>query len=73
MADKKVKLVIDSSSKSVLDTLPYHPYLLKPNDQELASFFDLNEKLDQEKIIKLARKLIDERRKVDSEITLLLS
>ena len=59
MADKKVKLVIDSSSKAVLDTLPYHPYLLKPNDQELASFFDLNEKLDQEKIIKLARKLID--------------
>lgn len=60
MADKKVKLVIDSSSKAVLDTLPYHPYLLKPNDQELASFFDLNEKLDQEKIIKLARKLIDD-------------
>lgn len=58
-ADKKVKLVIDSSSKVVLDTLPYHPYLLKPNDQELASFFDLNEKLDQEKIIKLARKLIN--------------
>lgn len=58
-ADKKVKLVIDSSSKAVLDTLSYHPYLLKPNDQELASFFDLNEKLDQEKIIKLARKLIN--------------
>lgn len=58
-ADKKVKLVIDSSSKAVLDTLPHHPYLLKPNDQELASFFDLNEKLDQEKIIKLARKLIN--------------
>ena len=57
-ADKKVKLVIDSSSKAVLDTLPYYPYLLKPNDQELASFFDLNEKLNQEKIIKLARKLI---------------
>lgn len=58
-ADKKVKLVIDSSSKAVLETLPYHPYLLKPNDQELARFFDLNEKLDQEKIIKLARKLIN--------------
>ncbi len=38
MADKKVKLVIDSSSKAVLDTLPYY----------------------QEKIIKLARKLIDD-------------
>ncbi len=38
MADKKVKLVIDSSSKAVLDTLPYYP----------------------EKIIKLARKLIDD-------------
>ena len=40
------------------DTLQYQPYLLKPNDQKLASFFDLNEKLDQEKIIELARKLI---------------
>ena len=58
-ADKKVKLVIDSSSKAVLDTLQYHPYLLKPNDQELASFFDIDEKLDQKTIIKLARKLID--------------
>ncbi len=57
-ADKRVKLVIDSSSKVVLDTLQYHPYLLKPNDQELASFFDLDEKLDQKKIIELARKLI---------------
>ena len=58
-ADKKVKLVIDSSSKAVLDTLQYHPYLLKPNDQELASFFDIDEKLDRKTIIKLARKLID--------------
>lgn len=58
-ADKKVKLVIDSSSKAVLDTLEYHPYLLKPNDQELASFFDIDEKLDQKTIIKLARKLIN--------------
>ena len=57
-AEKDIKLVIDSSSKVVLDTLQYQPYLLKPNDQELASFFDLNEKLDQEKIIELARKLI---------------
>ncbi len=57
-ADKRVKLVIDSSTKVVLDTLQYHPYLLKPNDQELASFFDLDEKLDQKKIIELARKLI---------------
>ena len=58
-ADKKVKLVIDSSSKAVLDTLQYHPYLLKPNDQELASFFDIDEKLDRKTIVKLARKLID--------------
>lgn len=57
-AEKQVKLVIDSSSKVVLDTLQYHPYLLKPNECELASFFDFNKKLDQKKIIELARKLI---------------
>lgn len=50
-ADKQAKLVIDSSSKTVLDTLQYHPYLLKPNDHELASFFDLDEKLDQKKLL----------------------
>lgn len=58
-ASQGIKLVIDSSSKVVLDTLKYHPYLLKPNDQELASFFNISEELNQRQIIKLARKLID--------------
>ena len=59
-ADRQVKLVIDSSSKVVLDTLKYHPYLLKPNDQELASFFDLDKKLSQDEIIKYARRLVND-------------
>ena len=58
-ASQGIKLVIDSSSKVVLDTLKYHPYLLKPNDQELASFFNISEELNPRQIIKLARKLID--------------
>lgn len=52
------QLVIDSSDSQVLDTLKYHPYLLKPNDAELASFFNINEKLSNQRVVELARKLI---------------
>lgn len=57
--EKQAKLVIDSSSKTVLDTLKYHPYLLKPNDNELASFFNIEGKLSDDQIVELADKLID--------------
>ena len=34
-----VHLIIDSSYKEIMDCLPYHPFLLKPNEEELASWF----------------------------------
>ncbi len=55
---KKAHLVIDSSDPEVLNTLQYKPYLLKPNDAELASFFDIKEKLTDQMIIDLADKLV---------------
>ncbi|KRK07823.1 tagatose-6-phosphate kinase 1-phosphofructokinase [Lactobacillus pasteurii DSM 23907 = CRBIP 24.76] len=55
---KKVKLVIDSSYPEVLDTLPYHPFLLKPNDEELAGYFGELTPIDDKTVINLARKLI---------------
>ena len=57
--EKRAKLVIDCSSKVVLETLKYQPYLFKPNDEELASFFDVDDKLTDEKIVELANRLID--------------
>lgn len=46
-AQKGSKFVLDTSTKIVLDVLPYHPYLLKPNEEELGELFgkkELNEK-----------------------------
>ncbi|MDF7683581.1 1-phosphofructokinase [Lactobacillus sp. ESL0679] len=57
--EKQVRLVIDSSYLAVLDTLDYHPFLLKPNEDELASFFNYQGKMDSKVIIELARKLIN--------------
>lgn len=53
-----VKLVIDCSYLAVLDTLKFHPFLLKPNDDELATFFNYHGEMTQEKIIELAQRLI---------------
>ncbi len=37
-AENKLKLILDISSPVLLDCLSYHPYLIKPNEQELAAF-----------------------------------
>lgn len=36
-------LVIDTSYKEVLEALKYQPFLIKPNDEELASWFGVDE------------------------------
>lgn len=56
---KGVKLIIDSSYPEVLQTLQYHPFLLKPNDSELAGYFSESMPLSDEKVVNLARKLIN--------------
>ncbi|HFI0255712.1 TPA: 1-phosphofructokinase [Streptococcus suis] len=35
----KLHLVYDVSDSAILDCLPYHPYLLKPNEEEIAKWF----------------------------------
>lgn len=40
--DQKVSLVIDSSYKEVLECLEYQPFLLKPNEEELAAWFGVS-------------------------------
>ncbi|RSL33102.1 1-phosphofructokinase [Salibacterium salarium] len=55
-----VNLVLDTSSTKVMETLKHEPYLLKPNEEELASFFQvLTEEVNQEKIIELSHELLD--------------
>ncbi|BDR60056.1 1-phosphofructokinase [Lactobacillus xylocopicola] len=57
--DQRAKLVIDSSYLEVMDTLPYHPFLIKPNDAELASFFKFKGKLTKAKTVELAERLVE--------------
>ncbi|WP_026570646.1 MULTISPECIES: 1-phosphofructokinase [Sediminibacillus] len=55
-----LKLVLDISSKEVLRCLPYQPYLIKPNDEELGAFFGLSkEKMDEPTIINCSRKMLE--------------
>ncbi|MDE6376622.1 MAG: 1-phosphofructokinase, partial [Ligilactobacillus sp.] len=37
--DKQINLILDTSAKIIHKCLPYHPFLLKPNEQELSSWF----------------------------------
>lgn len=37
--ERGIHLIIDSSYKEVMDCLPYRPFLLKPNEEELESWF----------------------------------
>ncbi|AUJ24821.1 1-phosphofructokinase [Virgibacillus dokdonensis] len=53
-----VKLVLDSSSTVVLETLAYEPYLLKPNEDELAHLFG-EQSLSEEQIIAYGKELIE--------------
>lgn len=55
---KGFKLVIDTSYKAVLDTLAYHPALLKPNDEELQTWFDLDHVPNREECIDCGKQLI---------------
>ncbi|MFT8318632.1 MAG: 1-phosphofructokinase [Sporolactobacillus sp.] len=53
-------LILDVSSKILLDCLPYHPQLIKPSDEELAAFFGQSseEKMTEEEIIAKAQELL---------------
>ncbi|KRN29416.1 1-phosphofructokinase [Lactobacillus selangorensis] len=52
------QFVIDTTGQALLDTLPDHPLLVKPNNHELAALFnvELNSKAD---IVTYGRKLLD--------------
>ena len=52
------KFVIDSSYLEVIDTLKYRPFLLKPNNDELAAFFNYEGEMTAAKTVELAQKLI---------------
>ncbi|HGV8427344.1 TPA: 1-phosphofructokinase [Enterococcus faecium] len=46
--EKGIHLIIDSSDQEVMDCLPYRPFLLKPNEEELSSWFGRKMVTDEE-------------------------
>ncbi|CQR46257.1 Tagatose-6-phosphate kinase [Paraliobacillus sp. PM-2] len=57
---KQIKLVLDISSKVLMDCLNYQPHLIKPNDEELAIFFDLDiSEMTESKIIECSNILLE--------------
>lgn len=54
-----VRFALDTSGKKLFKLLSYKPFLVKPNKKELEEIFD-DEIDSNEKIIKYARKLIDQ-------------
>lgn len=52
------KLILDISSQTLLECLQYNPYCIKPNDQELASWFG-EENLTKKEIIEYGEELVN--------------
>lgn len=60
MQQKKVRLVLDTSYSAVLNTLRYQPYLIKPNEAELARWLKLSAHPTRTQLIHAAQKLIQQ-------------
>ena len=54
--DKKINIVVDATKELLIDALPFHPFLIKPNRHELEEVFNLTIK-GKEDAIRYARQL----------------
>ena len=54
--NKKVKIIVDSTGELLLKTLEYHPFLIKPNQEELEEIFNVKIS-NQEEALKYAKEL----------------
>ena len=54
--DRQVRCVVDATGKLLKDTLCYHPFLIKPNHQELGELFEV-QLSSREEVIPYAKKL----------------
>lgn len=55
-AGKGVRLIVDAAGELLLSTLPYRPFLIKPNRQELSALFGEPANTD-EAVLQLAKRL----------------
>lgn len=53
---KGVRIVVDATKELLLNVLPYHPFLIKPNNHELGEIFETELKT-REEVVPYARRL----------------
>lgn len=53
---RNLRIVVDATRDLLVNVLPYHPFLVKPNNHELGEIFDV-ELNDKEEVVKYAKKL----------------
>ncbi len=59
LAGKNVRTVVDATDSLLLNTLPYGPFLIKPNDEELAEIVGCDPD-DYDRLVQAARELHDQ-------------
>ena len=57
MSERGVKVVVDASGALLKQVLPCHPFLVKPNRQELSEFFGVELLMETSEIVTYAKKL----------------
>lgn len=58
LQEKNVKVVVDTTGEALLKVLPYHPFLIKPNVEELGELFGMDLSCEKkEELINYGRKL----------------
>lgn len=56
LSDRKLKIVVDATKDLLVNVLPYHPFLVKPNNHELGEIFGVELK-DKKEVAAYAKKL----------------
>lgn len=54
--DKQIRIVVDAANDLLVNVLPYHPFLVKPNHHELGEIFGVT-LTKKEEVIRYAKKL----------------
>lgn len=54
----KAQMVIDTSYSDIFEALKFHPFLLKPNADEIKKWFGIKQNIDENHLLKLGEKLV---------------
>lgn len=57
LAGRGIKIVVDATKDLLLNVLEYGPYLIKPNNYELAEIFGMDDLRDKNQVAEYAKKL----------------